>query len=206
MGLKKWFSQNWVDIGSKKADGTYAKCGRSKLKADKKRKYPKCVPLAKARRMSESQRRSAVKRKRAKAQGVGGKPTNVKTFADNGKFIIKPRKKFFLKPKFDFSEINLGDVKRSYKRPAVELKKQNKKLPDVSVELFKEYTDVKTPYYEDKKQSKGVTGTLGGRYGRVRGQIAKDNKTGKISRQLSIEGSFDFAKGGFAKNYYKDIL
>ena len=172
----------------------------------KKRKYPKCVPLAKARRMSESQRRSAVKRKRAKAQGVGGKPTNVKTFADNGKFIIKPRKKFSLKPKFDFSEINLGDVKRSYKRPAVELKKQNKKLPDVSVELFKEYTDVKTPYYEDKKQSKGVTGTLGGRYGRVRGQIAKDNKTGKISRQLSIEGSFDFAKGGFAKNYYKDIL
>ena len=206
MGLKKWFSQNWVDIGSKKADGTYAKCGRSKLKADKKRKYPKWVPLAKARRMSESQRRSAVKRKRAKAQGVGGKPTNVKTFADNGKFIVKPRKKFSLKPKFDFSEVNLGDVKRSYKRPAVELKKQNKKLPDVSVELFKEYTDVKTPYYEDKKQSKGVTGTLGGRYGRVRGQIAKDNKTGKISRQLSIEGSFDFAKGGFAKNYYKDIL
>lgn len=206
MGLKKWFSQNWVDIGSKKADGTYAKCGRSKLKADKKRKYPKCVPLAKARRMSESQRRSAVRRKRAKAQGVGGKPTNVKTFADNGKFIVKPRKKFSLKPKFDFSEVNLGDVKRSYKRPAVELKKQNKKLPDVSVELFKEYTDVKTPYYEDKKQSKGVTGTLGGRYGRVRGQIAKDNKTGKISRQLSIEGSFDFAKGGFAKNYYKDIL
>jgi hypothetical protein len=206
MGLKKWFSQNWVDIGSKKADGTYAKCGRSKLKADKKRKYPKCVPLAKARRMSESQRRSAVKRKRAKAQGVGGKPTNVKTFADNGKFIVKPRKKFSLKPKFDFSEVNLGDVKRSYKRPAVELKKQNKKLPDVSVELFKEYTDVKTPYYEDKKQSKGVTGTIGGRYGRVRGQIAKDNKTGKISRQLSIEGSFDFAKGGFAKNYYKDIL
>ena len=206
MGLKKWFSQNWVDIGSKKADGTYAKCGRSKLKADKKRKYPKCVPLAKARRMSESQRRSAVKRKRAKAQGVGGKPTNVKTFADNGKFIVKPRKKFSLKPKFDFSEVNLGDVKRSYKRPAVELKKQNKKLPDVSVELFKEYTDVKTPYYEDKKQAKGLTGTIGGRYGRVRGQIAKDNKTGKISRQLSIEGSFDFAKGGFAKNYYKDIL
>ena len=31
--------------------------------------------------MSEGQRRSAVKRKRSKAQGVGGKPTNVKTFA-----------------------------------------------------------------------------------------------------------------------------
>ena len=86
-GLKKWFSEKWVDIGSKKADGSYAKCGRSKLKADKKRKYPKCVPLAKARRMSESQRRSAVKRKRAKAQGVGGKPTNVKTFASKGMLI-----------------------------------------------------------------------------------------------------------------------
>ena len=205
MGLKKWFSENWVDIGAPKKDGKFQKCGRKKADGSK-RKYPKCVPASKAAKMSESQKRSAVKRKRAKAQGVGGKPTNVKTFADNGKFIIKPRKKFSLKPKFDFSEINLGDVKRSYKRPAVELKKQNKKLPDVSVELFKEYTDVKTPYYEDKKQSKGVTGTIGGRYGRVRGQIAKDNKTGKISRQLSIEGSFDFAKGGFAKNYYKDIL
>ena len=42
---------------------------------------PKCVPLAKATRMSESQRASAVRRKRAVAQGVGGKPTNVKTFA-----------------------------------------------------------------------------------------------------------------------------
>ena len=36
---------------------------------------------AKAARMTESQRRSAVARKRAKPQGVGGKPTNVKTFA-----------------------------------------------------------------------------------------------------------------------------
>ena len=79
-GLDKWFKQKWVDIGSKKKDGSFAKCGRSKQKADAKRKYPKCVPLAKARRMSEGQRRSAVKRKRAVAQGVGGKPTNVKTF------------------------------------------------------------------------------------------------------------------------------
>ena len=79
-GLDKWFKQKWVDIGSKKKDGSFAKCGRSKQKADAKRKYTKCVPLAKARRMSEGERRSAVKRKRAVAQGVGGKPTNVKTF------------------------------------------------------------------------------------------------------------------------------
>jgi hypothetical protein len=35
--------------------------------------------------MTESQRRSAVARKRSKAQGVGGKPTNVKTFAKASK-------------------------------------------------------------------------------------------------------------------------
>ena len=79
-GLDKWFKQKWVDIGSKRKDGSYAKCGRSKQKKDAKRKYPKCVPLAKARRMSEGQRRSAVARKRA-AANVGPKPTNVKTFA-----------------------------------------------------------------------------------------------------------------------------
>ena len=57
-----------------------------------KRKYPKCVPAAKAARTTESQRRSAVARKRSKAQGVGGKPTNVKTFASKGKFISNAKK------------------------------------------------------------------------------------------------------------------
>ena len=78
-GLTKWFKEDWVDIGSKKKGGGYAKCGRSKQKADAKRKYPKCVPAAKAASMSKSQIKSAVSRKRAKKQGVGGKPTNVKT-------------------------------------------------------------------------------------------------------------------------------
>ena len=77
--LKKWVNQKWVDIGSKRKDGSFAKCGRSKQKKDAKRKYPKCVPLAKATRMSDSQRASAVKRKRA-ASNTGPKPTNVKTF------------------------------------------------------------------------------------------------------------------------------
>ena len=84
-GLKTWFAQKWVDIGSKKKDGSFSKCGRSKQKKDAKRKYPKCVPLAKARAMSEGQRRSAVARKRSKPQGVGGKPTNVPTFAKRKK-------------------------------------------------------------------------------------------------------------------------
>ncbi len=83
-GLTKWFKENWVDIGSKKKGGGYEKCGRKSAKGSK-RKYPKCVPASKAASMTSSQKRSAVKRKRAKAQGVGGKPTNVKT-------IIKKKK------------------------------------------------------------------------------------------------------------------
>ena len=79
-GLDKWFKQKWVDIGSKRKDGSFAKCGRSKQKKDAKRKYPKCVPLAKATRMTKGERASAVRRKRA-AGNTGPKPTNVKTFA-----------------------------------------------------------------------------------------------------------------------------
>jgi hypothetical protein len=46
------------------------------------------VPAAKAASMTESQRRSAVARKRSKAQGVGGKPTNVPTFAKRKKAMM----------------------------------------------------------------------------------------------------------------------
>ena len=78
-GLDKWFKQDWVDIGSKKKGGGHKKCGRKSAKGSK-RKYPKCVPAAKAASMTDSQKRSAVSRKRA-AGNPGGKPTNVRTFA-----------------------------------------------------------------------------------------------------------------------------
>ena len=104
-GLKEWFKQNWVDIGSKKKGGGFAKCGRSKQKKDAKRKYPKCVPAAKAARMTESQRRSAVKRKRSKPQGVGGKPTNVKTFAATGGLITDQRRAGIAQRGFGFKGI-----------------------------------------------------------------------------------------------------
>ena len=77
-GLAKWLKQDWRDIGSRKKDGSFAKCGRTKQKKDAKRKYPKCVPAAKAARMTKGQIKSAVSRKRA-AGNVGPKPTNVKT-------------------------------------------------------------------------------------------------------------------------------
>ena len=82
-GLTAWFGKgpkgDWVDIGAPKKKGKFQKCGR-KSATGSKRKYPKCVPRSKAKSMTASQIRSAVSRKRSKAQGVGGKPTNVATF------------------------------------------------------------------------------------------------------------------------------
>ena len=81
--LKKWVDQKWVDIGAPKKDGKYQPCGRKSAKGST-RKYPKCVPLAKATRMTSGQKASAVRRKRA-AGNPGGKPTNVATFAKRKK-------------------------------------------------------------------------------------------------------------------------
>jgi hypothetical protein len=46
-GLRAWVKENWVDIANKRPDGSYPKCGRSG--GEKRKKYPKCVPIAKAR-------------------------------------------------------------------------------------------------------------------------------------------------------------
>ena len=75
--LRKWVKERWVDIGAPKKGGGFKPCGRSK--GEKRKGYPKCVPAAKAARMSKGQRKSAVKRKRA-AGNPGGKPTMVSTF------------------------------------------------------------------------------------------------------------------------------
>ena len=84
-GLSKWFKkEKWVDISAPKKGGGYEKCGRKSAK-NSSRGYPKCVPRSKAMSMTKAERASAVKRKRAKAQGVGGKPTNVKTFTKKKK-------------------------------------------------------------------------------------------------------------------------
>ena len=82
-GLKKWFKEDWVDIGAPKKGGGFKKCGRKSAKGSK-RKYPKCVPRATANRMTQAEIRSAVRRKRA-AGNPGGKPTMVKTFTKRKK-------------------------------------------------------------------------------------------------------------------------
>ena len=73
-GLTKWFKENWVDLGRPKKGGGFEKCGRTKSGS---KKYPKCVPAAKARAMTPSQRRAAVSRKKtAESRGRSGKKPN----------------------------------------------------------------------------------------------------------------------------------
>ena len=111
MGLRKWVQEKWVDIGAPKKDGKYQPCGRSK---GSKRAYPKCVPLAKARSMSSSQKASAVKRKRA-AGNTGPKPTNVKTFTKRTKAATGGYIGSFIKLDVDGKTVGNPSYKKYYK-------------------------------------------------------------------------------------------
>jgi len=96
MSLKEWFGKgpkgDWVDIGAPKKKGKFQACGRKSTKTSK-RKYPKCVPRATAKRMTKGQIKSAVARKRAKVQGIKGKPTMVRTFKKRKKAVRRRTKK-----------------------------------------------------------------------------------------------------------------
>ena len=84
-GLRQWVKDNWVDIANKKSDGSYPKCGRSG--GEKRKNYPKCVPIAKARAMSKGQRAGAVARKQAKSN-TGPTPSRAATFAKRKKAMM----------------------------------------------------------------------------------------------------------------------
>ena len=83
--LRKWFKDKWVNIGKKDKSGKHPPCGTS----GKKRGYAKCVPAAKAARMTKKQKASATRRKRAaqnkagrggkQSRGQGKKPIYVST-------------------------------------------------------------------------------------------------------------------------------
>ncbi len=79
MSLRKWTSEKWVDIANRKKSGGFPPCGRSK--GEKRKNYPKCVPLSKARSMTASQRASAVSRKKKaeRKSRKGKKPNYAKT-------------------------------------------------------------------------------------------------------------------------------
>jgi len=147
-GLKEWFRQDWVDIGSKKKGGGFKKCGR-KSASGSKRKYPKCVPAAKAASMTDSQRRSAVVRKRSRAQGVGGKPTNVKTILkrdSGGDVNLLPKGKFSL----NFFQTQGTKAEKGDNLINVFKKSKAKFKPELSYDKIYKNTDVSFGINKDR--------------------------------------------------------
>ena len=106
--LNRWFKEKWVDVSRKDKDGKHPPCGRSKAKKSSKG-YPKCRPSVKVSdktpktsgSMSSGQKRAATKRKRAKKQGIGGKPTIVKAKTFNDYFNVKDQWVSLDKPNMD---------------------------------------------------------------------------------------------------------
>lgn len=81
-GLGKWFAEDWVNIGAPKKKGKQQPCGRKS--SNEKSAYPKCLPAKKAATLSEAEKKSAVKRKRA-AGNTGPAPKFVSTFSKRSK-------------------------------------------------------------------------------------------------------------------------
>lgn len=80
MSLAKWFKERWVDVSRPKEGGGYEPCGREE--GGKRKAYPKCLPAKKAAGLSESERKSAVRRKRSAVQKARtlAEPAQVSTF------------------------------------------------------------------------------------------------------------------------------
>lgn len=80
-GLRRWYAEKWVDLSRPKPGGGWEPCGRPHVDPSRWREaYPKCRPLAEAKKLSAAERKSAVRRKRAAVRGQKrGKPTYVRT-------------------------------------------------------------------------------------------------------------------------------
>lgn len=79
MSLTQWFNEKWVDLSRPKKGGGFEPCGRDDAKSGK---YPKCVPAARAARMTPEQIESAIRRKRmaeSRETREGKKPIMVST-------------------------------------------------------------------------------------------------------------------------------
>ncbi len=131
-GLRAWVKENWVDIANKKSDGSYPKCGRSG--GEKRKNYPKCVPIAKARAMTKGQRAGAVKRKQAKAN-TGPTPSRAATFAkrtkksDGGNAMVDQAQKNYIG---SYVSGDLGGVKVGNKSYAKYYSNPGFRMPKIS--------------------------------------------------------------------------
>ena len=85
--LREWFKEDWVNIAKPiRQNGkivSYEPCGRSDASDDA---YPKCLPKAKAMRLTESQRQKLIARKRRAGMPKDGAP--VMTSSKEYEFVI----------------------------------------------------------------------------------------------------------------------
>ncbi len=131
-GLRAWVKENWVDIANKRKDGSYPKCGRSG--GEKRKNYPKCVPIAKARAMTKGQRAGAVRRKQAKAN-TGPTPSRAATFAkrtkqsDGGHAMVNQAQKNYIG---SYVSGDLGGVKVGNKSYAKYYSNPGFRMPKIS--------------------------------------------------------------------------
>lgn len=89
--LDKWFREGWVDLSRPKKGGGFEPCGRRDASTGK---YPKCVPAAKAAKMTPEEIASAVRRKRraeSTQTRVGKKPINVSTDKKDARFAVEEK-------------------------------------------------------------------------------------------------------------------
>jgi hypothetical protein len=128
--LRRWFKEKWVDVSRKDKDGKHPPCGRDDAKTDSKG-YPKCRPSKKVSKdtpkttqgTSANEKKAMTRRKRSKPQGVGGKPTMVKSepFEEvwesitKGKFSGYTRSNISNRP-YRQAEHRVWDVSRKVKR------------------------------------------------------------------------------------------
>ena len=212
-GLKKWFNEKWVDIGAKKKNGSYQECGR-KSASSSERKYPKCVPLAKATQMTKSEKASAVKRKRS-VPNTGPKPMNVKTKIkkmQSGALTVTPDQSDSMKdllgsdskdlgisvsPQISTEQFSDDFSKTSIQRGGVEIGKEfDFGRAIVNPYIQKETTESK--YYPTQKVTrKGITGSFESDMGRLEGSYS-DTPMGKDYR-IGYSKTFRFKKGGMNK-------
>jgi len=89
--LDKWFKEDWVDLSRPKKGGGFEPCGRRDASTGK---YPKCVPAARAAKMTPDEIASAVRRKRraeSTRTRVDKKPINVSTLKKDAGFAVEEK-------------------------------------------------------------------------------------------------------------------
>lgn len=189
-GLKKWFKERWVDISAKKPGGGYKECGR-KSASDSSRGYPKCVPAAKAAKMSKGEIRSAVARKRS-VPNTGPKPDMVKTKVKkmkSGALTVTPQ---ISTERFsdDYSTTQIT-------RGGLEIGKEF----DFGTGVINPYVQKETTEYDFfPKQSikrKGITGSLDTDIGTFSGSYSETPMGDDYS--IGFSKTFRFKKGGMNK-------